>query len=1076
MAVLDHALTNANDPTIVSAIYDGSSVRVTWLPSADPGVTGYVIQLAYLGAGEAVLAHQSTVFEGVNTSLGNLPLNEPLNTDVTYQVVVQAQWGTTPGQNSAPLILPTARPTLLAALYDGHALQVSWEPSPQAAVGYQVVVFSSNIGTTFTVNVAGAQSTSTVIDNAQLGGGLGDSSQWVVCVAAVGESNATARSNQAQFPPTSMIRPVLKNPSLYRSGNQIVASWEGSGASGISGYRLAASNLASGTRYSVDIAGADASTGTLALPAALPDSETFQLTVTALTATGAGLISPLVPIVSTRPVITAANYSGSALKLNWSMPSNLAVTGFTVQALSLSSGQSFSSTLDNPGANSASITLATPLDGGQDWVAQVIANSKGGVGAEGDWLPLVTGTATLTSLAVSTDGSSLDVTWQAPVSRVAPDSTAVTLLLDGVANSSVSVNGNSARVALPVQVTGGTPAVVSVGLTPAKGAASNTSTPATAAPLAVPAISGWLIDAVSGSGTLNWAALSGITGYRLRLPSGAQLDVSSTSTTLNASQLASGGTPSWVTVRSACVVNGCTLLGPASAPFALANTPVGGLAVSYDGATLSARWDAVAEGQSYRISVLKTVSGTTSVDQTFTSTAGVLEQGWAYVPATPTATLNVVAQANQQVSGVDNIGPASQATALYSSAFIPSAQSASTAYPYLIPAQALSTALAGSAPSAPLTLYLPQIGKTGNLTGLPISQGPFTLAAAENTAYPYSLTIASSGADSPWTFGTEPIRTALLQAYVAFLKALEAAGAAPWGILALQDALARAMPQTFEETLYYGFGLSFPSPDTGATLGSVDLRPGMILRVAASPYQAVSQSSSALRWSNGYVAGPVVDYEVSQFIDSSGTISTGWDSFIGQLVGGGALSVSPPPSHDTTQQMGGVADAADLYFPTFVTSFYRLFSPTALDSASDPAPTDTPSNFTLAAAGSFTALSSASNVPGGTVPVAYFRGRAVPRACLRVSLDGTPLVVPVGTTVANLLAQAGRLPFAAPLPTQGVRVSRGLGAAVLDPAAAAGSAAWPLRLDWTGLGSYGPGWTPLSLPLLPGDRVTTGAQ
>ncbi|WP_095156772.1 hypothetical protein [Pseudomonas sp. Irchel 3E13] len=1076
MAVHENALNNANDPSIVSAVYDGNSVRVIWQPSADTGVTGYVIQLAYLGAGEAVLTHQSAVIAGRTSNLGSLTLTEPLNTDVSYQVVVQAQWDDTPGQNSAPLILPTARPTLLSALYDGHALRLSWEPSPQAGAGYQVVVFSNNIGTTYTANVAGTQSTSAVIDNAQLGGGLGDGSQWVVCVAAVGESSASARSNQAQFPPTSMIRPVLKKTSLYRNGNHIVANWEGLAASGISGYRLAATGFASGVSYSVDIPGATVSNGILALPAALPESETFQLTVTALTASGAGLVSPLVPIVSTRPLITAANYSGSALNLNWSMTSNPAVTGFTVQALSLASGQSFSNTVNNPGASSASITLATPLDGTQNWVAQIIANNNGGIGAEGEWLPLVTGTAALTSLAVSADGASLDVTWQAPVSVVAPDSTAVTLLLDGVAASSVSVNGNTARVAIPVQVTSGTPAVVSVGLTPARGPARNTSTPATAAPLAVPAIGGWLVDAVSGSGTLSWAALSGITGYRLRLPNGQSLDVSSTSTVLSASQLASAGTPSWVTVRTACVVNGVTLLGPASAPFALANTPVSGLAVSYDGATLSARWNAVPDGQTYKVSVLKTVAGSTSVDQAFTSTAGVLEQRWAYVPSNSAATLSVVAQANQPVAGIDNIGPAGQATALYSSAFIPSAQSASTAFPYLIPAQALATALAGTAPTAPLTLYLPQIAKTGSLSGLPISQGPFTLAAASGTTYPYSLAIASSGTDSPWTFGTEPIRAPLLLAYVAFLKALESAGAAPWGILALQDALARVMPQTFEESLYYGFGLSFPSADTAATLGSVDLRPGMILRVAASPYQAISQSSSALRWSNGYVAGPVVDYEVNQFIDSSGNITTGWDSFIGQLVGGGALSVSPPPSHDTTQQMGGVADAADLYFPAFIRPFYRLFSPTALDGASDPAPTDTPSNFTLAAAESFTALSSASNVPGGTVPVAYFRGRAVPRACLRVTLDGTPLVVPVGTTIANLLAQAGRLPIAAPLPTQGVRVLRGLGAAVLDPNATAGSAAWPLRLDWTGLGSYGPGWTPLSLPLLPGDRVTTGPQ
>lgn len=1071
MDVLAQTQSSNNSPVILSAIYDGSSVRVTWTPSDDQGVTGYIIQLAWLGGGEPVLAYQSAVLEGRLQNLGSVALSQPLNTDVTYQVVVQAQWGSTSGQNSAPVILPTARPTLIEALYSANGLQVNWESSWQAAVGYEIVVLSNSIGTLYTIPVSGAQIRTAVVDNSKLGGGLAEGGEWVVSVAAVGENNASARSNQASFPAKSMVRPVLGNANLYRDGNHIVASWTGSGASEIVGYRLSASARATGNRYSIDVPSGDASNATLPLPAPLADSESYQLSVTAFTASGAGLVSPLAEIVSTRPMLTGVDYTGSALNLGWALPYNPAVTGYTLQVLSLSSGQSFTASVANPTATSGSIALSAPLDDTQLWVAQIIANNNGGVGAEGELLPIVTGSARFTSLVVSADGRSLDVTWQAPASLSAPDTTTLSLLLDGTPTSTFSVNGNTARLTLPVDA--GSATTVSAALTPTKGVVRNTSTAALAVPLAIPQIASWNTDAVSATGTLTWTALNGVSGYRLGLPGGQSLDLDTTSATLTPAQLANGGNPALVTLRSAGVVTGCTLIGPASAPFALATTPVREVFVNYDGATLSARWSAVDKGQSYRISVLKTVSGTTTVDQTFTSTAGLLEQSWAYVPGNPEAALNVVIQADQPVLGTHNIGPSGPARPLYQSAFIPSAQAASSSFPHLLPAQSLGTALSGSAPSPDLTLYLPEIGKTGSLSGLPISRGPFTLAAAQGNTWPYSLSIASSGGDSPWTFDTQPIRPALQQAYVAFLQALESAGAAAWGIIAVQDALARAMPQTFVESLYYAFGLTFPSPATGATLGSVDLRPGMILRVAASPYQAISQSSSALRWSNGYVTGPVVEYEVGQFVDSSGSISTGWDSFVGQLVSGGALTVNPPPSHDTTQQMGGVADAADLYFPAFITPFYRLFAPSALVGASDPAPTDTPSNFTLAAATSFTALSSASNVPGGTVPIAYFRGRAVPRACLRVTLDGTPLVVPVGTTVANLLAQAGRMPMAASLPVQGVRVLRGLGAALLDPAAPLTSAAWPLRLDWTGLGSYSPGWTPLALPLLPGDSVTT---
>lgn len=1067
MAVQAQAQGNNNDPSITSVIYDGSSVRATWTPSADTGVTGYVIQLFWLGGGDPVLAYQSQVFEGRITTVGNLPLTQPLNTDVAYQVVVQAQWGSTAGQFSPPVVLPTARPTLISACYDGKALQVQWQPSWQAAGGYQIVVLSKSIGTLYTIAVSGAQTTSAIVANADLGGGLGDNAEWVVSVAAVGENSASARSDQAQFPVASMVRPVLAKTNLYRNGDQIVARWTGSGASEIVGYTLSASAVASGTRYSIDVAGGNASSATLPLPAALATSENYQLSVTAWTASGAGLVSPLVPIVSTRPLLVAADYNGSSLTLGWTIPYNPAVTGYTIQALSLSSGQSLSATVSDPAASSGSITLSTPLDTAQSWVAQVIANAGDGVGAEGELLPLVTGSATFSSLVVGAD--SIDISWQPPASLVAADSTTVSLLLDGTVARSISVNGNSARLSLPVS-TGSTSPALSVSLVPARGVARNSSTAALAAPTAIPQISGWDTDAVSASGTLGWAALAGAPGYRLGLPGGQHLDLTTTSTTLTPAQLGGAGVPALVTLRSAGVVNGCTLIGPASAPFPLASSQVPGLVVSYDGATLSARWSAVAEGQSYRISVLKSVAGSTSVDQAFTSSAGVLAQSWAYTPSNADATLSVVVQANQPVNGVANIGPSSLAQALYASAFIPSAQAASTSFPHLIPAQALATALSGNAPTQALTLYLPQISKTGSLSGLPISQGPFTLAAATGNSWSYSLSIASSGADSPWAFDSQPLRPALQAAYVAFLQALETAGAAAWGIIAVQDALARVMPQTFEESLYYAFGLTFPSSTN--TLSSVDLRPGMVLRVAASPYQAISQSSS-LPWSNGYVAAATVDYEVGQFVDSSGNISTGWDAFFGQLVSGGALSVSPPQYHATTDQMAGVADAADLYFPAFITPFYRLFVPSSLASPSNPAPTDTPSNFTLAAAASFTTLSGASPNPGGTVPVAFFRGRAVPRACLRVTLDGTPLVVPVGTTVANLLAQAGRMPMAASLPVQGVRVMRGLGAAVLEPTAAPGTTAWPLRLDWSGLGSYAPGWTPLSLPLLPGDSVST---
>ena len=169
-----------------------------------------------------------------------------------------------------------------------------------------------------------------------------------------------------------------------------------------------------------------------------------------------------------------------------------------------------------------------------------------------------------------------------------------------------------------------------------------------------------------------------------------------------------------------------------------------------------------------------------------------------------------------------------------------------------------------------------------------------------------------------------------------------------------------------------------------------------------------------------------------------------------------------------------MAEAADLYFPAFAQSFYRLFVPNALLSPSGIGSQRASDNFVLAAASSLTALSSATSAPSANTSVAYFRGRAVLKPCLRVSFDGMERVVPVGTTLANLLEQYGRLGPAAPLPLAGVSLERGLGGAVLDPNAPAQAGSAPVSLDWRAPSAalYGPGWGATSLPLLPGDRIT----
>ena len=123
----------SNDPVINSVLYDGTQVAVTWTPSADAGVTGYVIQLSYVGQAAGAVAYASALIPGQQTGFGKLLLSAALNTDVAYLVTVQAMWGTSTGELSASVVMPTALPVLQSAWYDGSEVYFSWLPSPLSA-------------------------------------------------------------------------------------------------------------------------------------------------------------------------------------------------------------------------------------------------------------------------------------------------------------------------------------------------------------------------------------------------------------------------------------------------------------------------------------------------------------------------------------------------------------------------------------------------------------------------------------------------------------------------------------------------------------------------------------------------------------------------------------------------------------------------------------------------------------------------------------------------------------------------------------------------------------------------------
>lgn len=361
--------------------------------------------------------------------------------------------------------------------------------------------------------------------------------------------------------------------------------------------------------------------------------------------------------------------------------------------------------------------------------------------------------------------------------------------------------------------------------------------------------------------------------------------------------------------------------------------------------------------------------------------------------------------------------------------------------------------------------------------------GPFTLAANPDAgsaaAYPYTLSFA---ADSDvWSFSDggnplPPIRPDLKTNYVNFLKAAETAGASPWGLSVMQLAISRWMPQTFEESHYYAYGLDLGG---GPGTGSIDLRQGLVLRVNFADYTNV-WSGEADSWLNGFGGGSPNDFDVGDTLSGSGAWQLAMDAFISRLTASGAMTVAPPSTVVPAASASGVADAADLFFPGFPNPYYRLFFPGTLLDPTSTGSVSTSANFALASAATYSALASASATPGATTPVVYFRGRAVLRVMIRVRLNEMEVTVPLGTTVGNLLDRYGIRPPASPVQLAGLTIDRGagpghavFGATPTPPKLVYDSARrCKVRLDWETMATYGGPVDATNLPLLHGDRIT----
>ncbi|WP_405436483.1 hypothetical protein OG373_06080 [Streptomyces avidinii] len=547
-----------------------------------------------------------------------------------------------------------------------------------------------------------------------------------------------------------------------------------------------------------------------------------------------------------------------------------------------------------------------------------------------------------------------------------------------------------------------------------------------------PRITAATTDPATGTTAVAWRATTDATSYLVQvfrdgLPDGEPRTV----TTPCCEVTATPGADAAIAVAAVVSATTTTVTGPFGDPYPLPTAQPVVSRVAFDGTDATVSWLPVEGATGYLATALAAEpagSGPAPVSATDVTFAVDTAVGGDYT---------VVVQA---LRGADS-GPPSPPVPLVPDSWFLSAESATTAYPYVYTS-------AGVTPAAgDVTVALPGLGTS--FTG-PVEREPFRVDATGRT-----LTVRAT------PFTPEAVRPALRKAYAAFLAAAEGKGADAVGVALLQQAVSHVMPQTFAETLYYAYGLD-------ADAGFVDLRPGVVLRVAFADFANTGQSALP-SYVNGWVGTGHADYDVTPWTAADGR-RLALDAFLAQLVATGAFSVGAPAGSGNV--VSGIADAADLFGVLAPARYLRLFAPQRLAAADAVGTARTSAGFAIATAGSWAGIETAGRDPVPGCPVVDFRGRAVLRACVRVLVDGAEAVVPIGTTVGDLLARHGRRPPHGAGRATGVVLDRATGPVPVNGGYDT-AASRRIRFDWQGLPEYGPGLDAFSLPLLAGDRLTT---
>ncbi len=1024
-------------PRIISVTVTGDSSATITAELAGPGpLPGGGVLLATLYRDGVPDSTQTLASATGSVSWTNVPVIAGVGYDLEVALRVDTAGAQSLGAPSPRLGVPLIAPSGLVAAYDGQLVSIDLAfPAGQPVDGYRVTLSGSGGGQHLVLT--GPQLPITFARNLDLG------QTWTAeVVPLLGVVAARPATGQVGLP--VLAAPVLT--SVGYDGAALSLQWTAARLPYLTGYRVAVSG-----EPDLVVGGQQTS---CVLPLQPARAAGASVTVTGLSAMRESAASPPVPVLTSSIEVASVTVDGSVVA-RWSAePAPPAVRAV------LMLGGSVVATV--PDATATGVSFAVPAPAGQPF--------------------------TLVAGAVSTDGVATGPAC-APVPLILTAPTIASGVLDGTGQLSLRWDpGNSFGVTgyrLTATPATGEPASLLVtgsgfdGPVPAAFSAPGTLTVTpvgerctgpSATARVLPAVAVSSADYADGRLRVTTdlsAAGPGDTSRLDVLVNGALL----------ARQLLAGpaqppftlpvALPSAATAAVRVSIDGPATLAPPAAPLIVPTRVPVVLEAAYDGSALHVRWTPT--GEPGVTGYLVSVPGTSAPDS---YVAGADSDCAAVTVSLAYPFPSGVAASVRAVAGAPGSGSSGQGRP--SAGLAPSP--AGSDY-------AVTVAQAGQPPclyrrgryqsqaavtGQPIVLYLAKPFSGADNPTVPASGSPvFQLTPEPGAALPYRLTI---GADV-WNVGTSPVRSALRDSYNQFLADVESAGVTPWAIGLLRQLIAQAMPQTFEEVLFYRYGYW-----RSDSLRVVDLMPGTRLQLSAALYQAPVSGANDR---NGFTAtgNAILDLVEAIPQGGAGTLPAG----AGRILSVDALFSSVYPGSGTGRAVSPTAAGPiDFFTDNNRQSYYRLFYPPTFPASGSNGATTLTSNIALIGTTSWTTLNTitAHYAATGSFPSAvscfstYFRGRAGLTPLVNLSIQGESRWVALGTSVRQALTSIGLAPYAGGTGGGLLSLRRASANLFSHPDPDDGLALDQVDLTGADLDGLTPMYWPLDMPLVGGDQLS----